>query len=147
VARQGEGYLVRPQGPTWVGSRQISEPRLLTDGDELRLGSSFLLRFRQPHPLSATARLDFLSFHRTQPPADGILLMANSCVLGPAVQNHVVCRHWKHDVVLVRQGQALACHSGQPLEVDGVARDRRASVSLNSRIQGEDFCLSLERFD
>ncbi len=105
------------------------------------------MRFRQPHPLSATARLDLLSHHRTQPAADGVLLMASSCILGPAPQNHVVCRQWSKDVVLVRQGQTLACHTGQTIVVDGVARDCRAALTLNSRIQGEDFCLSLERFD
>jgi hypothetical protein len=105
------------------------------------------MRFHQPHPLSATARLELVSHHRTQPAADAVLLMASSCVLGPAQQNHVLCRHWAGDVVLVRQGQTLACHSARPFEVDGQPRDRRATVSLNSRIQGEDFCLSLERFD
>jgi hypothetical protein len=147
LVRHGEGYLIRPQAPTWVGPRPVTEPRLLTDGDEIRLGASFLMRFRQPHPLSATARLDLLSHHRTQPAADGILLMASSCILGPAGQNHVVCRHWAHDVVLVRQGQMLACHTLQPIEVDGQARDRRAAITMNSRIQGEDFCLTLERFE
>lgn len=146
VMRQGEGYLIRPLGSTWVSGRTVTEPRLLTDGDEIRLGGSFGLRFRQPHPLSATARLDFLSHHRTQPSADGILLMASSCILGPKPQNHVVCRHWSHDLVLVRQGQSLACHTSQAIEVDGKNYENRAPLTLDSRIQGEDFCLSLERF-
>jgi hypothetical protein len=147
ITRQGEGYSIRPSAPTWVGGRAITEPRWLSDGDEVKLGSSFLMRFRQPHPLSATARLELISHHRTQPAADGVLLMATSCVLGPGHQNHVVCRQWAHDVVLVRQGQSLACHSARPFEVDGQPRDRRATITLNSRIQGEDFCLSLEQFD
>ena len=147
IERQGEGYLIRPLGPTWVGARAVSEPRLLTDGDEIRLGSSFQLRFVQRHPLSATAGLEFLSHHRTQPSADAILLMARSCILGPSPRNHVVCRAWQQDVVLVRQGQSLACHTGQDFEVDGADHQRRAAVTLDSRIQGEDFCLSLERID
>ena len=44
------------------------------------------------HVLSASARLEMVSRHRTQPHVDGILLMAESCVLGPKWQNHVVCR-------------------------------------------------------
>jgi hypothetical protein len=147
IERQGEVYLIRPHGPTWVGHRAVTEPRLLTDGDEVRLGASCLLRFRQPHPLSATARLDFLSHHRTQPSCDGVLLMASSCILGPSLRNHVVGRRWPHDVVLVRQGQMLTCHTGQPFEVDGVPHEGRGAITLNSRIQGEEFCLSLERID
>lgn len=147
IKRQGEAYWIQPCAPTSVGGRAITEPRWLSHGDEVRLGTSFVMRFHQPHPLSATARLELVSHHRTQPAADGILLMAASCVLGPAPQNHVVCRHWSQDLVLVRQGQSLACHSARPFEVDGQTRDRRATVSLTSRIQGDDFCVSLERFD
>ncbi len=45
--------------------------------------ASVRLVFRRPHPLSATARLDFVSRHRTQPSTDAVLLMADACVLGP----------------------------------------------------------------
>jgi hypothetical protein len=145
--RQGDGYILEPHAPTWVGSRPATGRRNLTDGDEVRLGHSFALRFRQPHPLSASARLDFLSHHRTQPAADGVLLMAGSCILGPTMGNHVVCRGWDHEVVLVRQGQTLACHAVVPLEVDGKPYQGRAPVTLDSRIQGDDFCVTLERID
>ena len=66
-----------------------------------------MLRYRLPHPLSTTARLELASRHRTQPWADGVLLMGNSCVLGPNLRNHVVCRDWSEDVVLYRQADRL----------------------------------------
>ncbi len=105
------------------------------------------MRFRRPHPLSATSRLDFLSHHRTQPAADGVLLMAHSCILGPAPTSHVVCRRWNQDLVLVRQGQQLRCHAQQPLEVDGKSCGQTAPLTMGSRVVGPDFCLSLEQFD
>ena len=86
IARQGENYVIRPHATTRVEGRELTSPRCLRDGDEIELGPSFRMRFRQPHPLSATSRLDFLSHHRTQPATDGVLLMANSCILGPSTQ-------------------------------------------------------------
>lgn len=147
ITRHGDAYVIEPLGPTWVEQQPITSPRSLRDGDLIRLGGGFVVRFRQPHPLSATARLDFVSAHRTQPAADGILLMAASCILGPRAQSHVMCRDWSTDVVVVRQGQSLACHSAQSLEIDGKTYERHAPLTLDSRVLGDDFCLSLERFD
>ena len=147
IVRRGESYVLQSQAATWVEGRRLSAACPLSDGDEVQLGSSFRLRFRRPHPLSATCRLDFLSHHRTQPAADGVLLMAHSCILGPAPTSHVVCRHWPQDVVLVRQGQQLRCHASQPLEVDGQSCGNTAPITMRSRVVGADFCLSLEPFE
>ena len=147
IVRRGEGYVLQPQAATRVEGRWLEAACPLSDGDEIQLGDSFLMRFRRPHPLSATSRLDFLSHHRTQPAADGVLLMAHSCILGPAVTSHVVCRHWREDVVLVRQGQQLRCHARQPLEVDGRQGGPAAAITMRSRVVGPDFCLSLEQVD
>lgn len=147
ILRQGDGYSLEPFAGVAISGNSAVGRRHLSDRDVLELGRSMRLEFRQPHPLSATARLDWGSRHRCQPAADGVLLMASSCILGPASGNHVVCRQWEHDVVLVRQGQTLTCHCVQPFEVDGQACEQRAPVTLDSRIQGRDFCISLERFD
>ncbi|MCA9151959.1 MAG: FHA domain-containing protein [Planctomycetales bacterium] len=147
ILRQGDGYSLEPFAGVAICGNTVVGRRHLSDGDVLELGRSTRIRFRQPHPLSASARLEWASHHRCQPAADGVLLMASSCILGPATGNHVVCRTWENDVVLVRQGQTLTCHSNQPFEVDGVACEGRAPVTLDSRIQGQDFCISLERFD
>lgn len=147
LTREGEAYFVEPHGPLWVGQQKVTSAYPLADGDELRLGDSFRVRFRQPHALSSSGRLEFVSGHRTHPSADGVLLMSGSCILGPAPSNHVICREWQHDVVLVRQAQTFAVHVARPFEVDGKLVDRRAAIGLDSRIQGDDFCLSLERID
>ena len=124
--------------------RFTTERTLLSDGDEIELGSNVRLRFRQPHALSASARLEFASRHRTQPSADAVLLMAESCVLGPNWQNHVVCRDWSDDVVLFRQDDALYCRSMDAIEIDGELFDGKGKVTRNARIAGEDFAMSLE---
>ncbi len=146
LRRQGEDYVIEPNSPVRVDGRTIDRAAALADGDEIELGHSVRLRFRQPHALSATARLDFLSNHRTQPSADAILLMADSCILGPAPGNHVVCRDWGVDVVLFRSSAGqLGCRAGLDLSIDGRDYPGQGPVTGNSRISGSDFALRLEQ--
>lgn len=144
IRRSGEGYVLEALNPVWVQGRTVAGCTLLDDGDELRLGDSVRLRFRRPHALSASARLEMLSGHRFAPRVDSVLLMAESCVLGPAKNSHVVCRAWTSDVVLYRQDERLFCRAMESIEIDGRLCDGRSPVESNSRIVGSDFSLSLE---
>lgn len=144
IRREGENYLLEPLAEVRVEGRLITSATHLSDGTELEFGSGVKLRFRKPHVLSASARLEFTSRHRTQPYADGILLMAESCVLGPKWHNHVVCRDWADDLVLYRHDHELYCRSMRPLEIDGQIIDGRGRITRSSHISSEDFSLSLE---
>ena len=145
IRREGEGYVLDPlHEKVKVDGKPVSSPMLLSDGDELELGEGVRLRFRKPHVLSASARLEMISRHRTQPHVDGILLMAESCVLGPKWQNHVVCREWKGDVVLFRQEEKLFCRAMESIEIDGHLHDGRGRLAANSHVLGTDFSLTLE---
>ena len=150
LRKSGEGYLIEQIGTrsheaVWLDGRQVVGPTAISDGDELQLGSSVVLRFRQPHPLSATCRLEFLSSHRTSPSADAILVMSDSCVLGPRPSSHVVCRGWSNDLVLARKEKKLTCITKRQIEIDGAKVTKRAPITLNSRISGPDFSVSLEQ--
>ena len=144
IRRRGEGYLIEPFANVKVNGVEITGPRPLAREDEIRLGDVVRLRFRQPHALSATARLDFLSSHRTQPHTDGVLLLAESCVLGPRKSNHVLCKNWARDVILYRKDDKLYCRSMGELVIDGKSYEGRGELTLRSHIVGEDFSLSLE---
>lgn len=145
IRRDGESYLLNPLRPVKINGRTIENPTTLSDGCLIEMGSGLQLRFRRPHPLSATARLDFVSRHRSQPAADGILLLADSCILGPAGGSHVPCGNWTHDVMLFQQEDQLYCRTTGKLEIDGVAAPAgNGPISRNSRISGEDFSLTLE---
>jgi hypothetical protein len=85
-----------------------------------------------------------LSPHRTQPGADAVILMAESCVLGPKWQNHVVCRDWNGDVVLYRSDHNIMCRAMESIEIDGRLHDGRGPVRPGSHVLGTDFSLSLE---
>ncbi len=144
ICRQGDAYVIEPFHSTRVNGQIVRGKTLLSDGDEIELALTVRLRFRQPHALSASARLDFVSNHRTLPKADGILLMAESCVLGPKWQNHVVCREWQNDVVLYRRDGQMCCRAMDSIEIDGHLCDGRGHLAPNSHVSGSDFSICLE---
>ena len=144
IRRDGEGYLVEAFRDVYVDGRKIDHLAMLAHGSRLQLGPSVRLVFRRPHALSATARLDFVSRHRTQPSTDAVLLMADACVLGPAPFCHVVCPELKHDVVLYRRDERLLVRTPGKFEIDGVVCRDQAVLRPNSRIVGANFSLSLE---
>jgi len=147
IRRQGEGYVIEPLHVLRINGNSVQGKTTLNDSDEIELGTGVRLRFRRPHALSASARLDLISRHRTQPFADSILLMAESCVLGPLYQNHVVCHAWEGDVVLYRQDDALYCRAMDAIEIDGEFCDGRGQLTSNSHVAGSDFSMSLEELD
>ena len=145
LRRVGEGYVIEPLAPNvTLADRPLTRPALLSDGDEIGLNGAVRLRFRKPHVLSASARLEIVSKHRTHPFADAVLLMAESCVLGPKWQNHVVCREWGGDVVLYRQDDRIFCRAMESIEIDGKLHDGRGPVRPGSQVLGTDFSMTLE---
>ncbi len=144
IRRVGEGYLLEPLRKVRVNDVETGSATSLVDGAVIELSEGVKLRFRRPHPLSATARLEFMSRHRTQPTSDGVLLLAESCVMGPSRNSHVMCPDWPHEVMLYRQGNEMYCRSAGPFEVDGASQQDRAPVTTNSRISGEGFSFSIE---
>ena len=99
--RNGEGYLLEAHSLTRVAGRPIAERTYLNDGYDLEFGDSVRLRFRLPSVLSSSARLEFLSNHRPAYNVDGVILMDESCLIGPGAENHVQCSDWPESVVLL----------------------------------------------
>jgi hypothetical protein len=143
IRRDGEVYLIDPRRPVRLDGRTIDRATALADGAMIELGN-VRLRFRQPHALSLTARLEIVSRHRTQPAADAVLLLGESCVLGPGAQSHVVCGDWSRDLILYRQGEDLFCRREGRFQVDGELADGCSKLTLKSQVSGEDFSLSIE---
>ena len=85
------------------------------------------------------------SHHKTQPSADAVLLMADSCVLGPNRHCHVPCRGWERDVVIYRQNNQFFCRADEPLSVDGVAADGNGEIQSGSHVEGEQFSFTWEK--
>lgn len=144
IRRDSEGYLIEAVREVYVDGRPVVQAALLREGSRIQLGSGVRLVFRRPHALSATARLEFASHHRTQPSVDAVLLLADVCVLGPAARSHIVCPDWPAEVTLYRVEDELYCRTSGLLEVDGQPGRDRAKVGFDSRIVGPHFAMRLE---
>ena len=144
IRRDEDGYLLLPISRVLLDGKLVTVPTPLVDGQEIDLGGAVQLKFRRPHPLSATARLTLISRHRTQPPVDGVLLLADSCVIGPTRSCHVVARQMSAEAVLFEQENQLLFRAAGPITIDDVEYEKQGPVTEQSRISGEDFSLSLE---
>jgi hypothetical protein len=144
IRRDEEGYTIDPLRDVRLDRQKVESISWLNDGSLIEMGPALQLRFRRPHPLSATARLDFVSNHRTQPSAAAVLLLSDTCVMGPGGHSHVLCRHWPHDVVLYRQHGGLHVRSETPFTVDGGSHQQTSPLASHSHVIGEGFSFSLE---
>ncbi|MFI4875967.1 MAG: FHA domain-containing protein [Blastopirellula sp. JB062] len=145
IRRRGSEYVVDPLGEVRRRGRRIEQASVLEDGDLLQLGRSLVLSFQKRHPLSASAVLRIESSQRTEPSSDGILLMAETCILGPRRCNHVVCGGWKKDVVLYKQGESLHVRSPGTFLVNGDMVRNKSPLSAECSVQGEEFSFYMER--
>ena len=144
VRREREAYVLTPLHKTAIDGRIVTEPTVLRDKSAITLGNGVELRFRKPHALSATAVLEIVSRHRTEPAVDAIVLMSESCILGPQSHSHIRCRDWTGDLVLFRRNDELMCRTQKQVEIEGQTCTGQGAVSGNCRIEGEEFALSLE---
>lgn len=144
IRREGEAYVLSPIHQVELDGIRLKEPTLLTDGAEIKLGESVRLRFRKPHALSTTACLTLESHHSTQMAVRNVVLMSESCVLGPQSHSHICCPKWKADLVLFRDGDRLRFRTQTLVEVNGEPGASEQAICQSCRIEGEDFALSIE---
>jgi hypothetical protein len=144
IRRDAGAYVLEPLQRTCVDGREITGPHVLTDNQLIELGDNVRIRFTRPHALSATARLVLESHHKTQPSVDGLLLMADSCVLGPNRHCHVRCRDWQRDIVVYRQNDRVFCRADEPLTIDGTPTHGENEIQSGVRVEGEEFSFTWE---
>jgi tetratricopeptide (TPR) repeat protein len=143
LTRDTEGYLLEATRALLVNGQPV-EKALLQSGDRITLGSSCQLQFRQPVPVSASARLDLVSGHRLPLTVDGVLLMADTLVLGPGSQVHVPMPDMQKPIVLYRQKDLLGVRYAGNLSVDGQRCCERCNLRPNSTVSGDDFAFAIE---
>lgn len=146
ITRAGDAYILEAHKPTFLNGKPI-ESAPLRDRDIVRLGSSVELEFRQPSPMSATARLKVVSQHRLPQTVNAVILMAETCILASTAQAHIPAPGLSEPVVLYRQGGLLWCRAAEPFEVDGRISTDRAALAAHSNVLGSSFSFSLEPLD
>ena len=144
LVRNGEGYLLQAHHASFINGKPVVDQAVLHDGDVIRLGSTVELEFRQPSPVSATARLSIVSRHRLPLAVDGVLLMAETCIVGSESQAHIPAPALSTPVVLYRQAGSLWCRAIGAFDIDGRRCDSRAPLTLESSVLGDGFSFSLE---
>lgn len=143
LTRDTEGYLLEATRPLQVNGQTV-ERALLQSGDRVTLGASCQLQFRQPVPVSASARLDLASGHRLPLTVDGVLLMADTLVLGPDSQVHVSMADLQQPIVLYRHRDGLGVRFAGNLSIDGQRCAERGLLRPNSTVTGDDFAFTIE---
>jgi hypothetical protein len=146
LVRDGDGYVLKAHHTTFVNHKK-AEVATLRDGDVVRLGPSVEFEFRQPSPVSTTARLRLISRHRLPLAVDGVVLMGDTCIIGPTPQSHLLATNQTTPVVLYRQGAGLWCRAAGSFEIDGQPAHSRGPLTMRSSVLGEGFSFSLEPLD
>ena len=144
IVRSGEGYLLEANGAVRVAGRDVVDRATLSDGTIIELGRNVRLRFRLPSALSLSARLEFISDHRPAQAVDGIVLLADTCLLGPGDENHIVCTDWPGQVLLVRQGCELLCCSRMDLSINSQLMSSGRTLSSGDVIAGDELRFRIE---
>lgn len=144
IARNAEGYTFETTGESHVDGRPVRERTNLTRDCEIRLGENVRLGFRLPTALSNTATLDFVSDHRPAQHADGVVLMAETCLLGPGRENHIRCPGWPDAVVLYRREGELWCRGRGELSIDGKPATGGGVVAEGTTVAGDGFRFRME---
>jgi hypothetical protein len=147
LTRDAEGYVLEAVRPVQVNGQSVTRA-LLQPGDRLTLGATCQFLFRLPVPGSMTARLDLVSGHRLPLAVDGVLLLAETLVLGSVPQSHVVMSELKNQVVLFRhkrgEGESLGVRSSGTLRINGELCTGRSLLGPHAMISGDDFAFAIE---
>src|SRR5262249_19739938 len=95
-------------------------------------------------PVSTSVRLDITSGHRLQLAVDAVLLMADTLVLGPDANAHVVMPDLAQSIVLFRQKDGLGIRHAGSFQIDGHRCTDRGTRGASSTLSGDDFALAVE---
>ena len=136
-------HLLHPFGPVCIDDRPLNEAAVLIHDQIFQMGDAVAIGYRKPHPLSSTAVLDFVSRHRTLPWSDAVLLAGDTIVLGSQTRNHVVCPHWKHEMILYRRTSGWCVKTKAAGSIDGHPL-KNQTLQDKSYITGENYSFSIE---
>ena len=144
LRRSGRDYFLQPWQEVSIDQQPIDRPSLLRDGSEINVGDRVRFSFQLPNPWSSSAILTLLSNHRWQPSVDGVVLLADSLVLGANEGSHIVCPFWNKELVIYRDGTKLFCRSPYDLQVNQQIRSGEFELRAGDKIRSDDLSFGLE---
>jgi len=144
IERRGEHYLLQPQATTALNGAPCGVPTVLPAPCEITLGTDVRLRFEIPSRLSASARVTLPSGHRPAERIEGAILMADTCLIGPQADQHVVCPGSATNLVLYRKGGQLWCRSREEWTLQGRSLTGGHRLSQGSLVSTESLTFRVE---
>ncbi len=138
-------YFLEAHSQVAVSGREVYENTYLKDGNEILLGNSVKLGFRVPNALSSSAVVQFQSGHRPDQNIDAVILMNDSCLLGPGLENHIPCKDWRETVILFQRDEKLYCQSRADVFLDDKLIENQAEIPANAIVSGIDFRFRLDK--
>lgn len=142
LVRDAEGYVIEAMRPILVNGASTTRA-LLQSGDQVTLGTTCRFLFRLPVAGSTSARLDLVSGHRLPTAVDGVLLMAETLVLGPG-QAHVAVPGLSEPVILFRHRDGLGMRHGGTLAVNGQPSSGRTILPGHAVIAGDEVSFAID---
>ncbi len=143
LSRDSEGYVLEAVRPVQVNGRPVTRG-FLRNGDRVTVGTSCQFQFRQPVPVSTSARLDLVSGHRLPVGIDGVLLMADTLVLGSGTQVHVTIPDLKEPIVLFRGKDGLGYRHKGSLVINGRKSPERGLLGAQATVHGDEISFAVE---
>lgn len=133
LLRGRTGLVLLPRGDCTVNGAK-GTGFVLKDKDRIRLRKVELL-YHQPLGFCSTARLEITSGHRLPIAMNGIVLLGETCVVGPRRDAHIPTT-WSECVFLTwyREQYWIRCQG--PVTIDGVAYPGWGPLVPESQVRG-----------
>lgn len=146
IIRSSSGnYYLEAHSQVSVSDRDVFENTYLQNGNEILLGNSVKLGFKVPNALSSSAVVSFKSGHRPDQNIDAVILMEDSCLLGPGTENHVTCKEWKETIILFQRDEKIYCQSRADLFIEDKLVENQTEITEGAIVSGVDFRFRLEK--
>jgi hypothetical protein len=144
LSRDGEGYVVESAKGLLVNGKGATRS-VLAAGDRVTLGATCQFLFHKPVSVSGTARLELTSGHRLPVAVDGVLLMANELMLGPAPNTHIVLPGVSAPVLIYRSKDGIGVRvPGGTFRIDDRICNDRAPLPLPAVVTADNFTFAVE---
>ncbi len=144
ITRAGEDYRFSTTGPAAVDGQPISENVFLTAATDIRLGSDVQLNWTRPSVLSRSAVLRISSPHRPVSNMNGVILLAETLLIGSGPGVHITCLRWTQPLVLFRRKDQLFCQPQPELKFNGQPVSEPQPLSHGSLISIGELCARIE---
>lgn len=144
LSRDAEGYVLESARSVLVNG--TSQPRsVLQSGDRITLGPTCQFLFHLPVQVSPSARLELVSGHRLPLAVEGVILMAETLILGPDQPVHLsLPPEVPGNVILYRGKDGLGVRHKGKFKIDNRPCEGRADLPLPSVVSSDSFTFAIE---